>query len=104
MSNNLRVQNRDSLEGDISRVTMQLTYKELQSRLQDARIAYGALNQPSDLKGHDAFRAVNYFNSDGKKLELAAHPVKWADSNQNKLGRAPKIGEHTKEITKEFGI
>lgn len=102
-SNTLRVSNRDQLELDITRITSQLTSQELQSRLQAATIAYGALNEASDLRTHDAFRAATYVNAEGEEIQLAAHPVKWTNLDSEQPMRSPKIGEHTQAIAEEFG-
>ena len=103
LTNNLRVENRDALEKEITAMTAQMTSQEFQHRLADAKIAYGALNGPSDLKNHKAFRKSSYVNSQGNQIKLAAHPVDWGDEQDEKPLRSPKVGEHTKEITKEFG-
>ena len=102
ISNTLRVTNRDQLELDISGITTKLTSQELQARLQAANIAYGALNEASDLRDHPAFRMVDYQNSQGENLQLAAHPVQRTNDIQP-LTRSPKLGEHTQSIIDEFG-
>jgi crotonobetainyl-CoA:carnitine CoA-transferase CaiB-like acyl-CoA transferase len=101
-TNNLRVENRMQLESDIGLVTAQMTSQKLQAALLDAGIAYGALNEASDLMIHDAFRAQTFTNAQGHDLLLAAHPVKWSSDEEQGLARAPCIGEHTVEITNEF--
>ena len=102
MSNNLRVSNKEKLEADITQITSRLTSIEFQLRLQEANIAYGALNEPSDLRTHSAFRGAVYANSYGEEIILSAHPVKWCNPDKEKPIRTPKIGEHTKEIMQEF--
>jgi crotonobetainyl-CoA:carnitine CoA-transferase CaiB-like acyl-CoA transferase len=102
-SNTLRVVNRDQLERDITDITSQQSSQELQLRLQKATIAYGALNEASDLRHHAAFRIGEYRTADGKQIELAAHPVKWTDPDTDRPMRSPKIGEHTEAIVEEFG-
>ncbi len=102
LSNNLRVQNRDALEKEISSLTTKLTSQELQTRLQTAKIAYGVLNEASDLKSHAAFRPHKHQNSEGKQIKLAAHPINWQNPTHQKPTKPPRIGEHTDEIIKEF--
>lgn len=102
-SNNLRVSNREKLEADITRITSRLTSIEFQLRLKEASIAYGALNEPSDLRTHSAFRGAIYANSDGQEITLPAHPVNWSKPDKAKSMRTPKMGEHTKNIRQEFG-
>ena len=103
-SNTLRVSNRDALESDITKVTALLTSKALQSRLQEAGIAYGALNQASDLTTHKAFRPVKYTTSDGAEIMLSSHPVQWSNIDIDQQLKTPRIGEHTQAITQEFGL
>lgn len=101
-SNNLRVSNRDTLEADITKITMHLTSGQFETRLKEASIAYGAVNQASDLRRHPAFRAQEYITAEGHKVEMSSHPINWSDKTEVKQIRSPKIGEHTKAITDEF--
>ncbi len=100
-NNNSRVENRDALERDITAITSRMTSTEFQSRLQQANIAYGAVNTADQLSDHPAFRTSRYVTSEGKEVYLAAHPVLRADSDQREL-RSPKLGEHTRAIIDEF--
>lgn len=101
-SNNLRVLNREQLEIDIRSLTSKFTSAELQMKLQEAGIAYGALNEASDLAHHKAFSKAEFRTANDDSVQLSAHPVKWLSSVDNKKMRSPKIGEHTKAITDEF--
>lgn len=101
-SNNLRVLNREQLEVDITDITSKFTSPELQIKLQEADIAYGALNEASDLATHKAFAGEEYMNAKGESIRLSGHPVKWPNSTENNKMRTPEIGEHTQSITTEF--
>ena len=101
-SNNLRVSNREQLESDISALTGKLTSAVLQSKLQESGIAYGALNEASDLATHKAFSSAQYITAKGESLMLSAPPVKWSDGTDKNGMRAPEIGEHTDLINEEF--
>jgi len=101
-SNSLRVGHRDALEADITLVTSQFSSQEFQSRLQAARIAYGAVNEASDLKDHSAFRKAQYTSCDGEVIEMAAPPVKWSIPDPVEIAASPKIGEHTSVVANEF--
>ena len=101
-SNNLRVSNREQLESDISVLTGKFTSAVLQTKLQEAGIAYGALNEASDLASHKAFSQAEFRNAQGESLMLSAPPVKWSDGKDKDVMRSPKIGEHTESITEEF--
>jgi len=101
-SNAMRVRHRDVLEADITRITSRLSSKEFQSRLQAARIAYGAVNEASDLKAHPAFRSARYVSCEGEVVEMAAPPVKWSIPDAGEIAASPKIGEHTIMVASEF--
>lgn len=103
-SNNLRVSNRDQLEIDITNITSNFTSDELQTKLQEAGIAYGALNEASELATHKAFSKAEYQTTKGDSVMLCAHPVKWSDGNDNNAMRTPEIGEHTQSIAEEFSV
>jgi len=101
-SNNDRVTNRDSLERDITAITMMMSSVEFQSRLQQAKIAYGAINTPDDLSSHPALRTQVSTTSQGQQLIVPAHPVKRAASDNPADLRSPQLGEHTASILQEF--
>ena len=104
VSNHLRVSNRERLENEITALTSKFTAAELQSKLQKADIAYGALNKASDLVAHQAFSGAEYRNSKGDSITLSAHPVNWSNEGEYNAMRAPEIGEHTQAITEEFNV
>jgi len=101
-SNNLRVENRLALEKDITAITSKLTSKEFQIKLGNAGIAYGALNEASDLMNHPAFVAAEYLNAEEASISLASHPVKWTGIDSEPFSKTPKIGEHTQSVMDEF--
>ena len=101
-SNNLRVLNGEQLENEITALTSKFTSLEFQSKLQEAGIAYGALNEASDLATHKAFSQAEFRNAKGASMMLSAHPVKWSNEADYDASRTPEIGEHTQSITKEF--
>lgn len=101
-SNNLRVSNREQLEVDITSLTSRYTSVELQAKLQEADIAYGALNEASDLAHHKAFSTTDYRTAKGDIVKLSTQPVKWSDYHDDRKMRTPEIGEHTQSITREF--
>ena len=75
-TNNLRVENIDDLETDISTITKKISSEEFQHRLSQSNIAYGAINQVDDLNRHPAFRKTEFTNAVGEHLSLPAQPVK----------------------------
>lgn len=102
-NNNQRVAHRDALEADITALTSAMTSQEFQQRLQEARIAFGAINTPDDLAQHPALRTQTYRSSNGAAMELPAHPVLRATTTKDTRVQNPKIGQHTQSIRAEFG-
>lgn len=101
-SNNDRVANRDGLERDITAITDMMSSAEFQDRLQQASIAYGAINTPDDLPSHPAFRTQTGTTATGQELLLPAHPVKRNAKAETRESRSPRLGEHTHSVLNEF--
>lgn len=101
-SNNKRVENRTELEIQINSITQQLTADEFQQRLQNASIAYGAINSASELADHSAFRSRMAATADGVEMKLPAHPVVRNSEVSTAVKRTPTIGEHTQALQAEF--
>ncbi len=121
-SNNQRVENRSALEQEINAITRQLSANELQQRLQNASIAFGAINSAADLSSHPALRKKSALTADGKPMCLPAHPVVRATSiaksvpdtqegmnaqaelDVDAIKRTPSVGQHTAAIRAEFSV
>jgi itaconate CoA-transferase len=101
-NNNDRVANRDELEHDITAITSTLTSAEFQDRLQQASIAYGAINTPDSLASHPALRTQTSRTAQGQELLTPAHPVKRNGITDDTELRSPQLGEHTRSILDEF--
>ncbi|MFK7861347.1 MAG: CaiB/BaiF CoA transferase family protein [Granulosicoccus sp.] len=101
-SNNDRVANRDRLERDMTEITSNMTSTEFQARLQQASIAFGAINSADQLSSHAAFRSEIATTSDGKEIRVPAHPVLHHDGSNQRVSRSPKPGEHTDRVIEEF--
>lgn len=101
-SNTRRVENRVALEAEITTITLGLSSKEFQSRLSASKIAFGAVNEASDLKGHPAFRSSKFMTANHEVVEMAAHPVNRSSPQSEQSTRSPAIGEHTQAILDEF--
>jgi len=102
-NNNDRVQYRDELELLMNQITRTMSATEFQSRLQNASIAYGAINTASELSAHDAFRAHTVRNTSGEPMLFPAHPVRHNPSESVLEKSTPSVGEHTNALKKEFG-
>ncbi|MEM7215318.1 MAG: CaiB/BaiF CoA-transferase family protein [Pseudomonadota bacterium] len=101
-SNNARVENRPALDESILEATTAMSSVEFREKLAEAGIAYGAVNSVDDLSDHKALRRREAETSTGETLTIPAPPVRWALSPRKPAGPAPKIGEHTDAVRKEF--
>lgn len=102
-NNNARVENRDAMDAEIHAVTKGLTAEDFRARLAHARIAFGAVNEVSDLATHPALRRREVTASGGTTLTIPAAPAIWADKRRDTPGPAPTIGQHTAAVRTEFG-
>jgi len=101
-SNNLRVENRDALEADMSAITRAMSSEEFQARLEASHIAYGAVNQVDDLPNHPAFRGQRVRASNGEEMTTPASPAIHSYDRNDGPPKAPAIGEHNDQIRHEF--
>jgi len=102
VNNNLRVENRDQLEIDITAITRTMTAEEFQKRLQKARIAAGSINTADELSSHVAFRSRTVTTAEGQTLQMPAHPVVHRDGQAPQLSPTPELGEHSEALRREF--
>ena len=100
-SNNARVAHREQLHAEIAEVLGKLTRAEAADRLRQAGVAYGALNQVSDLSGHMQLRRATVPTPAGP-LELPASPVLF-DGVRTPPGAVPALDEHGAALRAEFG-
>lgn len=101
-TNNERVANRTDLERDITAITRTLTAEQFQDRLQQAQIAFGAINTPDQLSTHPAFRSTSATTSEGHQLRMPANPILHGNAESQNLARSPRLGEHTDAVIDEF--
>jgi len=103
VNNNLRVENRISLQKTMERVSKSYTAVEFRQRLKAADIAFGAINSAEALGHHPALRRRAIKNSTAQELSIPAHPFHPALSEQsNPKAKVPSAGEHTQLIKEEF--
>ena len=74
---------------------------ELISRLQDAGVAYGAVNDCGGLREHPAIRRLTVQTPSGA-VETVAPPYRF-NKQERLVGPVPAVGEHTEAIRAEFG-
>ncbi len=99
-SNEQRVANRSELEPDMSAIVGGLDAATFRARLDDAAIAWGAINSLDELAEHAALRTRQGISSSGIEFRLPAHPVR--SDRQTPTRTAPSVGEHSDALRREF--
>jgi len=99
--NALRVANRSGIDGLIIAAFKSHDLNSLSEVLRQAGIAFGRLNQVSDLADHPQLRQVSVATPGGA-VDLVAPPAQFAGDN-GALGPVPALGEHTEAVRAEFG-
>ncbi len=100
LSNALRVENRDALDGAIGQVFARNDREANIERLAKARIAYGRLSDLDDLLEHPQARLVRV-NTENGPLELLS-PGSVVSGRLESYGTVPTVGKHSEAIRKEF--
>jgi crotonobetainyl-CoA:carnitine CoA-transferase CaiB-like acyl-CoA transferase len=98
-SNSLRVANRAALDQQIASVFAQVDRDELTRRLRGAAIAFGSLNDVSDLSAHRQLRRVRVESPTGP-VDIPASPV--MASHGADAGSVPALDSHGASIREEF--
>lgn len=101
VSNTKRVANRLALDGEIAAIFSRWTHAEATARLNAARVAFGSVNQVSDLSRHPQLRRAHIDTPTGP-VDLVAPPVRLVDGEEA-LRPVPGLGEHSQGIRREFG-
>ncbi|MEM7091981.1 MAG: CaiB/BaiF CoA-transferase family protein [Actinomycetota bacterium] len=100
VSNEERVANRPALEDEVSALVASMDAATFRVRLDDAAIAWGAINGLDELAVHAALRTRQGVSSSGLEFRLPAHPVR---SDRKAVTRkAPAVGEHSDALRAEF--
>ena len=99
-SNALRILNRDALDSIIEKCFADFDVTELSDTLFKSKIAFGRLNEVSDLVDHPQLRSVDVDTVSGL-ISLVPAPARF-ESDTSELQRVPALGEHTKLVKKEF--
>ena len=99
-TNTVRVANRPAVDARVAAAFGALTRDAVAARLREAQIAYGFVNDLSDLAGHPALRRVTVETAGGP-ASIVAPPV-IRDGATPRLGAVPAIGEHSDAIRREF--
>lgn len=99
--NTARCANRQALDACIEEVFSGLERSRLAQRLQDAQIAFGALNTLADLQHHAQLRR-QAVNTPSGPIELVAPPARLSGGGRS-FGAVPATGEHSAALRAEFG-
>ena len=99
-SNPKRVAHRSELDAVIGQVFSALTQAQVIERLSEARIAFGRLNEVSDLSTHQQLRRIETPTPTGP-VSTVAPPVRWRDRAFTP-GIVPAPGQHSQAIREEF--
>ena len=99
-SNNARVANRPAVDAKVGAVFATMTRQEAAARLDEARTAYGFVNELADLVSHPALRRVNVATPNGVASIVAPPAIR--NGAKPELGRIPAVGEHTDVIRSDF--
>ena len=101
-SNNVRVVNRQEMDGEMAAVITTFTTTEFRHRLMEASIAYGGISSLEDLSNHPGLRRRKVVNTSGDMLEIPASPICRSEDEGEALQPAPSIGSHTHAIMAEL--
>ena len=99
-SNTARVANRADLEARIAAVFAAMDHAEAVRRLNAATIAYGSLNEVSDLSVHPQLRRMTVQTPSGP-VEVVAPPIQ-VRGESLRPGPVPALGQHTETVRREF--
>lgn len=95
-----RVANRPALDREIDAVFGKITRDEIVGRLQDAKIAYGAVNDVADFAAHPQLQKVEVETPEGAVVLIA--PSTRIDDNDPELGPVPALDANGAAIRTEF--
>ena len=99
-NNEQRCAHREDMDGIIKKVFGALTRGQLISRLRDARVAFGEVNDIAGLSVHPALRRLQVGSPTGP-IEMVAPPARW-NAGERSPGAVPGVGEHSEAIRLEF--
>lgn len=100
-TNNARVTNRPEMNEVIDAVFGRYPRAQLLDKLREVGIAYGSVNSVADLSEHPALRRGDMMVN-GELAKMVGHPIV-TDTDNEEYAPAPRLGEHTESIKREFG-
>jgi crotonobetainyl-CoA:carnitine CoA-transferase CaiB-like acyl-CoA transferase len=102
IDNSARVAHRPALSAIIREVFSRMPRPDLIKTLDDAAIAFGAVNSVLDLSTHPHLRRMTA-DSMGGPIAMPAPPVRRIGEAGFEPGPIPAVGQHTDAIRAEFG-
>ncbi|MDE2979282.1 MAG: CoA transferase, partial [Acidobacteriota bacterium] len=98
-----RANARDNVEGAIRAVFLRHDRASIQAALNQARIAYGFLNDVAALSGHPQLRRARQPLPDGTEIDMVA-PAAAPNEPGKRLPPVPKLDQHGAAIRAEFAV
>ena len=98
-TNNARVANREATDAAVGAAFRAMTIPALRAALDDARIAYGQVNEVAGLSSHPHLRRFDVATEAG----VARLPASAAQSDWSGAAPAPRLDSHGPAIRAEFG-
>jgi len=95
-----RVENRTKLDQEIQAVFIKYNTDEMSQKLRDHKIAYGRLNEVSNLSVHPFLRKITIDSPTGP-IDLPA-PAARLSETERQYGSVPALGAHSELLRKEF--
>ena len=95
-----RLSNRSFLDEKIKSVLSKISRDEVKKLLNNAKIAFGAVNTIEDVSNHPALRLIKTRTVQGE-INVMAPPAKIIE-DEDKVLAVPSIGQHTDSIRAEF--
>ena len=91
---------RDATNKIVGESFARLPFAELATRLDAAQIAWARVSDVASLSKHPQLRRTGFKSSKGE-VSLPALAASW-DSEPERLGDVPELGQHTDQVRKEF--
>ena len=95
-----RLSNRSFLDEKIKSVLSKISRDEVKKLLNNAKIAFGAVNTIEDVSNHPALRLIKTRTVQGE-INVMAPPAQIIE-DEDKVLAVPSIGQHTDSIRAEF--
>ena len=95
-----RLSNRSFLDEKIKSVLSKISRDEVKKLLNNAKIAFGAVNTIEDVSNHPALRLIKTRTVQGE-INVMAPPAQLIE-DEDKVLAVPSIGQHTDSIRGEF--